>query len=67
MKRFSTPNIDAKYIQAEVSQFLGGMHRHVGVYLIGFATFNANLIKNSHKPVVRAIHLSNFWETSAYK
>jgi hypothetical protein len=40
------------------------MHGHVGVYLIGFATFNANLIKNSHKPLVRAIHLSNFWETS---
>ena len=40
------------------------MHRHVGVYLIGFATFNAKLINNSHNPVVTAIHLSNFWETS---
>ena len=40
------------------------MHGHVGVYLIGFATLKANLIKNSHKPVARAIHLPNFWETS---
>jgi len=40
------------------------MHRHVGIYLIGFATSNAKLIKNSHNPEVTAIHLSNFWETS---
>ncbi|WP_340124559.1 hypothetical protein [Methylobacter svalbardensis] len=32
--------------------------------MLGFATSNVKLIKNSHNPVVTAIHLSNFWETS---
>lgn len=43
------------------------MSGHVGVYLIGFAAFNANPIKNSHNTVVTATYLSNFWETSVYK
>ncbi|MDP3877871.1 MAG: hypothetical protein Q8Q50_12895, partial [Methylobacter sp.] len=42
-----------------------GVSGHVGVYLMGFATFGANPIKNSRNPIDTATILFNFWETSA--
>jgi hypothetical protein len=55
-----------KIFIVEVSQFLWGISRLVGVFFDGFALVCANLNENPHSPCATPVYFFNYWETSVY-